>query len=167
MSEEFDVKKLMRAVIKSETENRCDLLKMEAIHRLFQELIMGKRFILVLDDLWNEDHEKWDRLKNSMRHGSKGTKVLVTTRSEKIELIMGTVAPYHFKGLLDENCYLLFQQRAFKNRKPGETSILAVIGKEIARKCKGVPLAAKALRISLALKRKDERLSVKTVNCGI
>ncbi|XP_015881560.4 putative disease resistance protein RGA4 [Ziziphus jujuba] len=161
VSEEFDVKKIMKAVVESATGNRCDLLEMETIHRRVQELMTRKRFLLVLDDVWNEDHEKWDRLKNSMRHGSVGSKVLVTTRSEKVALIMGTVSPYHLKGLSDENCWLLFQKRAFKNGKPEETSNLIAIGKEIARKCKGVPLAAKALGSSLALKRKDDWLNVR------
>nr|XP_048322648.1 putative disease resistance protein RGA3 [Ziziphus jujuba var. spinosa] len=160
VSEEFDVKKIMRAVVESATGSRCDLLEMETIHRRVQELMTRKRFLLVLDDVWNEDHEKWDRLKNSMRHGSVGSKVLVTTRSEKVALIMGTVSPYHLKCLSDENCWLLFQKRAFKNGKPEETSNLIANGKEIARKCKGVSLAAKALGSSLALKRTDDWLNV-------
>lgn len=100
----FDSKKLMRAIVESATGIRCDLDEMEAIHRHVQELIMGKRFLLVLDDVWNEDHEKWDRLENSVQHGSEGSGILVTTRSEKVALIMGTITPYHLEGLSDDNC---------------------------------------------------------------
>ncbi|KAL5543638.1 hypothetical protein UlMin_007422 [Ulmus minor] len=161
VSQVFDVKQLTRAIIESATGNRCDLLEMEAIHRCVQELIMGQKFLLVLDDVWNEDYEKWDRLKNSMRHGSEGSSILVTTRSEKVALVMGTISPYQLEGLSDDNCWLLFQQRAFMNRKQDEASRLIVIGKEIAKKCKGVPLAAKALGSSLRLKRHTEWLTVR------
>ncbi|EXB54289.1 Disease resistance protein RGA2 [Morus notabilis] len=133
VSEMFDVKKLMRAIVESATGIRCDLDEMEAIHRRVQELIMGKRFLLVLDDVRNEDHEKWDRLKNSVQHGSEGSGILVTTRSEKVALIMGTITPYHLEGLSDDNCWLLFQQRAFRNGRLDErASNLVAVGKEIA-----------------------------------
>ncbi|XP_024019563.1 putative disease resistance protein RGA3 [Morus notabilis] len=137
VSEMFDVKKLMRAIVESATGIRCDLDEMEAIHRRVQELIMGKRFLLVLDDVRNEDHEKWDRLKNSVQHGSEGSGILVTTRSEKQLLVIVSAtsiqkwktrrARFKFGGCWKRNC-----------------------------KCKGVPLAAKALGSSLPMKRQIE-----------
>jgi structure-specific endonuclease subunit SLX1 len=162
VSEEFDVKRLMRAIVESVTGNRCDLLEMETIHRRIQESIMGKRFLLVLDDVWNDDHEKWEGLKNSVRHGSEGSKILVTTRSEKVALVMGTTNPYHLEGLSDDDCWSLFEQRAFKCGKPEEGSSMLAIGKEIAKNCRGVPLAAKALGSLMGLKRRrSEWLLVK------
>ncbi|KAJ4711542.1 Disease resistance protein [Melia azedarach] len=162
VSEVFDVKRLMRAIVESVTGNRCDLEEVDTIHRRIQELIMGQRFLVALDDVWNDDHEKWDRLKNSLRHGSEGSKILVTTRSEKVALIMGSVPSYCLEGLSDDDCWSLFEQRAFKYRKPDEKSNLLAIGKEIAEKCKGVPLAAKALGSLMCLKRnRSDWLSVK------
>ncbi|XP_017975186.1 PREDICTED: putative disease resistance protein RGA3 isoform X1 [Theobroma cacao] len=162
VSEDFDVKRLMKAIIESMTGNRCDLQETESIHRRVQELIRGLRFLLVLDDVWNDDQEKWDRLKNSVRHGSVGSKILVTTRSEKVALVTGTFAPYHLEGLSDEDCWLLFEHRAFKSGRPEESSSFIAIGKEIAKKCRGVPLAAKSLGSLMYLRRKrSEWLFVK------
>ena len=42
---------------------------------------------------------------SSVRHGSEGSSILVTTRSEKVAIIMGTISPYHLEGLSDGNCF--------------------------------------------------------------
>ncbi|KAL6326902.1 hypothetical protein AAG906_012178 [Vitis piasezkii] len=135
VSEDFDVKRIMRAILESANGNTCHLQEMEVIQQRIRELVMGKRFLLVLDDVWSDDHEKWERLKNSVRHGSEGSKILVTTRSEKVALIMGTIAPYYLKGLPEDDCWSLFEQRAFKLGVPKEASIVA-IGNDIVKKCR-------------------------------
>ena len=58
-------------------------------------------------------------------------------------------------SLFEDDSWLLFKQRAFGN-KSGKRLNLVKIGKEIVRKCVGVPLAAKALG-SLMCFKKDER----------
>ncbi|RVW19734.1 putative disease resistance protein RGA4 [Vitis vinifera] len=161
VSEDFDVKRIMRAILESATGNTCHLQEMEVIQQRIRELVMGKRFLLVLDDVWSDDHDKWERLKNSVRHGSEGSKILVTTRSEKVALIMGTIAPYYLKGLPEDDCWSLFEQRAFKLGVPKEASIVA-IGNDIVKKCRGVPLAAKTLGSLMCFKReKSEWVDVK------
>ena len=54
----------------------------ETLEHLSKEL-EERRFLLVLDDVWNEDVDKWDGLKNcSLKFsGSNGSDVLVTARS--------------------------------------------------------------------------------------
>ena len=161
VSEDFDVKRIMRAILESATGNTCHLQEMEVIQQRIRELVMGKRFLLVLDDVWSDDHDKWERLKNSVRHGSEGSKILVTTRSEKVALIMGTISPYYLKGLPEDDCWSLFEQRAFKLGVPKEASIVA-IGNDIVKKCRGVPLAAKTLGSLMCFKReKSEWVDVK------
>ncbi|KAK8597014.1 hypothetical protein V6N12_065491 [Hibiscus sabdariffa] len=52
------------------------------------ELLLGKRYLLVLDDVWNEDDSEWEKLKMSLRSGAEGSRTIVTTRSKKVALIM-------------------------------------------------------------------------------
>ncbi|XP_019151302.1 PREDICTED: putative disease resistance protein RGA3 isoform X2 [Ipomoea nil] len=153
VTEGFDVKRLMKAIVESDTGSGCNLVEMEAIQRRVQELIIGKRVLLVLDDvLDDDDHEKYERLKNLIRNGVEGSKILITTRYEKVAQLMGIAPPYHLEGLSDDDCWSLFQERAYKNSKQGESSGLEQVGRQIAKKCRGVPLAAKALGSLMCVK---------------
>ncbi|KAJ4978934.1 hypothetical protein NE237_009714 [Protea cynaroides] len=67
---------------------------------------------------------------------------------------MGTFPAYHLKGLSEEDCWALFKQRAFGMGRE-ENANLVVIGKEIVKKCGGVPLTAKALGNLMRFKHKE------------
>lgn len=59
VSDDFDLKQLMVKIIKSTTsENQSDL-DLDQLQKYLREKLDGKKFLLVLDDVWNEDHEKW------------------------------------------------------------------------------------------------------------
>ncbi|KAL3348407.1 hypothetical protein AABB24_021859 [Solanum stoloniferum] len=158
VSEGFNVKRLLKAIIESGTGSSCNLVEMDVIQRRVQELILGKKFLLVLDDVWDDDHEKYERLKNLVHNGLDGSKLLVTTRNEKVALLMGTTNPYRLEGLSDGDCWSLFQELAYKNRQK-ELFALEEVGKEIAKKCRGVPLAAKALGSLMCLKNQKSEWS--------
>ncbi|XP_015089762.1 putative disease resistance protein RGA3 [Solanum pennellii] len=158
VSEGFNVKRLLKAIIESGTGSSCNLVEMDVIQRRVQELILGKKFLLVLDDVWDDDHEKYERLKNLVHSGLDGSKLLVTTRNEKVALLMGTTNPYRLEGLSDGDCWSLFQELAYKNRQK-ELLALEEVGKEIAKKCRGVPLAAKALGSLMCLKNQKSEWS--------
>nr|XP_034916735.1 uncharacterized protein LOC118050486 [Populus alba] len=49
------------------------------------------------------------------------------------------------KGICDEDCWQLFARHAFSSANSGAFSHLETFGREIARNCKGLPLAAKTL----------------------
>uniref|UniRef100_M1ACF7 NBS-LRR resistance protein n=1 Tax=Solanum tuberosum TaxID=4113 RepID=M1ACF7_SOLTU len=59
---------------------------------------------------------------------------------------MGTLQPYELSNLSQANCWLLFMQRALGHQEEINPN-LVVIGKEIVKKCGGVPLAAKTLGV--------------------
>ncbi|XP_060217434.1 putative disease resistance protein RGA3 isoform X2 [Lycium barbarum] len=158
VSEGFDVKRLLKAIIESGTGSSCNLVEMDAIQRRVQQLMLGKKCLLILDDVWDDDHEKYERLKNLVHNGLDGSKLLVTTRNEKVALLMGTTNPYHLEGLSDGDCWSLFRELAYKNRQE-ELLALEEVGKEIAKKCKGVPLAAKALGSLMCLKNQKSEWS--------
>ncbi|KAF5200067.1 Disease resistance protein rga2 [Thalictrum thalictroides] len=152
--EEFDIKRLTRAVIISISGDVCDHEDLDPLQRRLQEKLDGKRFLLVLDDVWNEDQEEWNRFKYSLRCGAKGSSIVVTTRLNTVASITGTFQPYCLNFLSEDDCWSLFKQRAFGmgNR---ETPSLVKIGKEITKKCGGVPLAAKALGGLMRFKREE------------
>ncbi|XP_020087398.1 disease resistance protein RGA2-like isoform X2 [Ananas comosus] len=159
VSTNFDMKKIAKAVI-DETEEKCnDLDNPDAVARCLVRICSQKRFLLVLDDVWNEDPDKWKELKVVFKDGKKGSKILVTTRSEKVATIMKTVEPHRVKGLSDDDCWTLFKRRAFDNGEENGYPNLVAIGQQIVKKCSGVPLAANALGSMMLFKRTEDAWS--------
>ncbi|XP_047959675.1 putative disease resistance protein RGA4 [Salvia hispanica] len=106
--------------------------------------VSGKKFLLVLDDVWTEDESKWKDLKISLQCGAAGSKILVTTRNERVAKMMGTpdndiCRPNH---LSEEECWSLLRDTSLPGKSEEECVKFEGVGKKIASKCKGLPLAA-------------------------
>ncbi|KAK2376475.1 putative disease resistance protein RGA1 [Trifolium repens] len=152
VSEAFSVKRILCSILESIKSEKCDALDLDVIQRKVQELLKDKRLLLVLDDIWNKNeelkfglsHEKWNQLKAVLSSGSKGSSCLVSTRDEVVASIMGSCQAHHLSGLSENECWLLFKQYAFGHDKEEKVELVE-IGKDIAKKCGGLPLAAQAL----------------------
>ncbi|XP_077225820.1 putative disease resistance protein RGA1 [Tasmannia lanceolata] len=157
VSQDFDVTRIVKAILESATGRSTDLTQLEAMQKKLRDIICEERFLLVLDDVWNEDREKWDSMKQIVTC-CKGSKIIVTTRNETVALMMGAlhVSLLHLTGLSDSDCWSLFESQAFVSGRSEEHPNLVAIGKDIVKKCGGVPLAAKALGSLLRLKREEE-----------
>nr|DAD29745.1 TPA_asm: hypothetical protein HUJ06_031213 [Nelumbo nucifera] len=117
VSDDFDVKKLTKEIMKCIRANiDCSNQEMEQLQADLRKELDGKRYLLVLDDVWNEDLDKWVKLRGLLTGGSVGSKILVTTWSEKVASIMGTsnIRAYHLGGLSEDECWSLFKQWAFE-----------------------------------------------------
>ncbi|CDP19689.1 unnamed protein product [Coffea canephora] len=164
VSEDFDVKRIIKALIESVEKTSTGDLALNTLQRKLQELLRGRRYLIVLDDVWNENPEEWEKLKSVLECGSKGSSIVMTTRMEKVATIMGTLQTYYLSSLSENECWSLFRQRAFGRQEAEEYPNLVVIGKEIVKKCGGVPLAAKALGGFLRFKREENEWN--SVKCS-
>ncbi|KAL3497616.1 hypothetical protein ACH5RR_040348 [Cinchona calisaya] len=77
--------------------------------------------------------------------GSKGSKIMVTTRSDVVAKVMRTSYCHHLQNLSDEYSWMLFEKIVFVDGGPTRTQALVDIGRRIVRRCGGVPLAIKAI----------------------
>ncbi|XP_014629591.3 putative disease resistance RPP13-like protein 1, partial [Glycine max] len=108
-----------------------------------------KKFLIVLDDVWIEDYENWSNLTKPFLHGKRGSKILLTTRNANVV----NVVPYHIvqvyplSKLSNEDCWLVFANHAFppSESRGEDRRALEEIGREIVKKCNGLPLAARSL----------------------
>ncbi|EHA8591259.1 disease resistance protein RGA2-like [Cocos nucifera] len=141
---EYDVAKVARKIITSATGDECSLSTMELLQRDLRKVVSGKRYLLVLDDVWNEDQAKWDELKSLLGTGGEGSRIIVTARNEQVSSIMGTLDTYLLQGLTEDDSWALFRKKAFKEGAEVPPT-LEKIGKDIVRKCEGLPLAVRAL----------------------
>ncbi|RDX85404.1 putative disease resistance protein RGA4, partial [Mucuna pruriens] len=156
VSEDSNLKRMTKAIIEAASGHTCEDLDLEPLQRKLQDLLQKKRYLLVLDDVWDDNEENWKRLKYILAYGTKGASILVTTRLLKVAAIMGTIPPHDLSILSDNDCWELFKQQVFGSNKVEQVELVAV-GKEIVKKCGGVPLAAKALGGLLRFKRREEK----------
>ncbi|KAL6319418.1 hypothetical protein AAG906_014093 [Vitis piasezkii] len=137
VSDEFDVKKLVKEILKEikGDENYSDF-SLQQLQSPLRNALDGEKFLLVLDDVWNTDREKWLELKDLLMDRANGSKILVTTRKKAVASIMGTFPMQELRGL--------------SLRIDGEDEQhpnLLKIGDQIIEKCAGVPLAVRKWRI--------------------
>ncbi|XP_027337009.1 putative disease resistance protein RGA3 [Abrus precatorius] len=145
VSDNFDVKTILKKILESITDGQRQDQSLEKLQKELRESLSGKKYLLVLDDIWNDSHDKWVELRKYLMCGGQDSKILVTTRSENVAKAITARASYSLKGLTDEASWSLLKSIAFEDDFKGVNQNLESMGKEIAKKCKGVPLAVKTL----------------------
>ncbi|XP_047339457.1 putative disease resistance protein RGA4 [Impatiens glandulifera] len=145
VSDEFDIKVVIKSILEKKGANNETSL--EDLQKKVRGELGGKRYLIVLDDIWNENEEAWAKLRSILDCGSNGAFILTTTRKPNVAEIMKTIKSFELQSLSEDDCWLLIKERAFEDGKPKckYGSNLINISKEIARKCKGVPLVAMTL----------------------
>ncbi|PVH37186.1 hypothetical protein PAHAL_6G266100 [Panicum hallii] len=144
----LDACPIVKSIIELATEGRCDLPDtFELLQGRLQQEIGRRRYLLILDDVWNEEQPKWEEdlkplLCSSI--GGSGSIILVTSRSQKVACIMGTLPPYELSCLSEDDSWELFSMKAF-SKGVQEQAELAAAGRRIVDKCKGLPLALKIM----------------------
>ncbi|XP_021805770.1 disease resistance protein RGA2-like [Prunus avium] len=156
---DFELTRLTRLILGSASNTVIsDKLTQDILQGRLREALKDKKFLLVLDDVWNDDALKWSQLRDLVTEGAKsGSKILVTTRNISVASIMGTIPTnINLEFLSFEECLSLFVECAFKEGHDKQYPNLFEMGKDIVRKCRGVPLAVKTLGSQLYSKT-DER----------
>ncbi|XP_015384336.1 putative disease resistance protein RGA3 [Citrus sinensis] len=156
VSDPFDEFRIAKAIVEDLGGSVRDLGEFNSLIKHIHESISGKRFLLVLDDVWTEDYNKWEPFRYSLMNGLHGSKILVTTRKETVAHMMESADVISIKELSEQECLSLFKRFAFANRPLSECEKLEEISRKIVGKCKGLPLAAKTLGSLLRFKRNRE-----------
>ncbi|KAG6639601.1 hypothetical protein CIPAW_10G112000 [Carya illinoinensis] len=101
---------------------------------------LDKRFLLVLDNVWNENRNKWVELIDLLNEGSHGSVIVAM----HIKLYQKKI-----------KCLSLFVKCVFKEAEDKQHPNLILIADEIVEKYKGVPLAMKSLVGQLYSKKQE------------
>ncbi|XP_058743431.1 putative disease resistance protein RGA3 [Vicia villosa] len=147
VSENFDIKTILKNILESLLNGKVDEnLSLDNLQSNLRQNLSGSKYLLVLDDIWNESHQKWIELRTYLMCGAEDSKILVTTRSKTVAQTMGVCDPYVLNGLTSEESWgLLKNIVTYGNEVEVVNQTLESIGKKIAEKCSGVPLAIRTL----------------------
>ncbi|XVF37525.1 hypothetical protein REPUB_Repub20aG0016200 [Reevesia pubescens] len=176
VSDDFSHQKILGGMLESLDRTTGGMRNIDAILQNLQKEFKDKSFLLILDDVWNEDCQKWRELKSrlskindnagelSLQKKDNENAIVVTTRSQDVASIVET-SPYHrhlLEKLSNEECWSIIKERACRKGGALISLDLEDIGKGIAEKCGGVPLLASVLGGTLGLTmEKEEWLAIK------
>ncbi|XP_039171537.1 putative disease resistance protein RGA4 [Eucalyptus grandis] len=153
VSNDFDMKKIVKNIIACVEKKEPIEGAMERLQRELRGAIDGKRYLLVLDDLWTIEPETWLSFKTLLVGGAKGSKILITTRLPLVAKITGATSPHFLEGLSESTSFDLLKQMACCNEEELQDPDMLAIGKDIVRKCCGVPLIVRTVGSLLFFKK--------------
>lgn len=168
VSTNFKVEDIVRKMLRECTPNYDVLgnLTVNELQKKLGEVLAGKKFLLVLDDMWNDNRREWLKLQGFLVHGAKGSKILVTARSPLVARTMAKA--FHLLGGLPEDESLcLLMRMAMKQEQEWKNQNLELIAREILKKCAGVPLAITTIGRLLLFSRNTEEEWLKFKNIDL
>ncbi|KAK3002850.1 hypothetical protein RJ639_019912 [Escallonia herrerae] len=112
VSDEFDEFAITERIYKAISSERCEFKDLNMVQVKLREIISNKKFLLILDDVWNENYGKWDVLSRPFQAGAPGSTVIVTTRNVSVASIMRSVPDYHLQQLGDEEIFSILAHHA-------------------------------------------------------
>ncbi|KAL9992489.1 putative P-loop containing nucleoside triphosphate hydrolase, leucine-rich repeat domain superfamily [Helianthus debilis subsp. tardiflorus] len=100
----------------------------------------GEKYLILLDDIWTK--HAWDELKMAFPSNENDSWILITCRNKNVAIHANTSLrdPYQLRFLTDEESWELLEKRVFPKGTRCSTD-LENLGKQIARKCYGLPFA--------------------------
>ncbi|XVF82120.1 hypothetical protein PTKIN_Ptkin16aG0019300 [Pterospermum kingtungense] len=143
---QFDVYRITREILVAFTGySSFGEFGLDMLQRKLKETLDGKRFLLVLDDVWNEDTSKWEALRSSLESGYSGSKIFVTTRMAIVADVIGCSTRYLLRPLTMEDCWSILGNSAFAGRDRSEVKAVDDVGRKIVEKCGGLPFIAREI----------------------
>nr|XP_033509296.1 putative late blight resistance protein homolog R1B-12 [Nicotiana tomentosiformis] len=141
---------LLREIHSQVSKNKVD--KDDELAHMLKKSLMGRRYLIVLDDMW--DVKAWDDLRLSFPNDENGSRIIVTTRLEEVsKQVKQHTDPYSLPFLTQEKSCQLLQKKVFQQEDcPPE---LQDVSLEVAKTCKGLPLVV-VLAAGIIKKKKME-----------
>ncbi|KAG1347317.1 disease resistance protein RGA2-like [Cocos nucifera] len=173
VSDNFDVKRISKELVYGESSKEQELvyesvyahrddISLDGILRRLKYATRNQRFLLVLDDVWDETGSAWEKLRSVLTSGAKGSMVLVTTQSPVVAKVMGTMDPIELNCLQEDDYRRLFEHCAFGDQilEEERRERLQAIGRKISEKLHGLPLAGRVLGSLLKTKLDEDHWKI-------
>lgn len=93
ISDDFDVKHVTKTIVQSIMGKTVDINDLDMLQVLLKEELSGKKFFIVMDDVWEEDYDNWTKLCLPFHAAASGSKIVVTTRNDRVSKMIVPVQP--------------------------------------------------------------------------
>ncbi|GLT61446.1 hypothetical protein SLA2020_341510 [Shorea laevis] len=153
VSEGFNYQIILREMSEHFSCTPWKSLRWKSINALLEDLakiLENKTFLLILDDVWNEDPDKGEHISSCLLKilNTTGSSIVITTRSGKVASAMESIPMqrYEMERLSDDVCWLIIKEKFLRSStKTSMTPDLEAVGQDIAKKCGGLPLVASVI----------------------
>ncbi|XP_062182273.1 putative disease resistance protein RGA1 isoform X2 [Phragmites australis] len=155
VSQELDDAKLVEKMFEAIAGEKSERRPLQHMSKTILDKLIGKRYLLVLDDVWTEDRIQWEQIMVHLKSGTSGSRILITTRSRRVAEAVESADLHNLQFLSEIDSWQVFEQ-SFGMAAKGLDSEFLEVGKDIVKKCGGVPLAIKVLAAALRSKERIE-----------
>ncbi|XP_034679347.1 putative disease resistance protein RGA4 isoform X2 [Vitis riparia] len=146
--EGFGESALLKKLSKSKTDEgdkSSQSLSLDDLKNELHKQISQKKYLLVLDDVWNNENENWEKVRTLLEVGAKGSKIVVTTRNAEVSFMGNNTVHIKLEGLDKDESWNLFSNITFGGQTNTVNPEIIKVGKEIVNMCNGVPLIINTL----------------------
>ncbi|XP_071912852.1 putative late blight resistance protein homolog R1A-3 [Coffea arabica] len=145
---------LVQLLCSSSSKSSDEYLEMDEndLTNKLRQVLLRSRYLLFLDDLW--DVEAWNLLEKSLPNDANGSRILFTSRYQHLSLhFKPNSEPHYLRHLTDKESWTLLRRKLFGTEDC--PAALSEVGSQIAKLCRGLPLAVVLVAGILATTAKD------------
>ncbi|XP_071929954.1 putative disease resistance protein RGA3 [Coffea arabica] len=157
-----NILELFKMILESSTGKKAEVDNRQVIVDGIETELKEKRYLLVLDDLWNHQQRLLDDFFTTLKafEAKKGSWCLVTTRLQEVATTLSGLPQINFTRhelgkLCNDDCWSIINKWVNVGEEVPED-----IRKQVLRRCDGLPLAATLIGGLLSKKRKEDWLSI-------
>ncbi|XP_015168988.1 putative late blight resistance protein homolog R1A-3 [Solanum tuberosum] len=137
ISQTYNRRELLQVIFSQVIGSKDNGDKDDVLAKLLRRSLMSKRYLIVLDDMW--DCMAWDDLRLCFPDDGNRSRIVITTRLEKVGAhVMHHIDPYFLPFLTPEESCQLLQKKVFQQE--GCPPELQNVSLALAKRCKGLPL---------------------------
>ncbi|XP_027158651.1 putative disease resistance protein RGA3 [Coffea eugenioides] len=165
VSKKVPIEELFKLILVQLMKEKVDVDDRNVIVGEIQNQLGGKKYFLVLDDVWDDNQALWEDFFNTLKglNPTNGSWCLVTTRPGPVaqcvsRVLMMENEAYRLGRLPDDLCWSILKEKVVGGGEvPDE---LKAIKERVIKRCDGLPLAASVIGGLLSLHGKEEWRSI-------
>ncbi|TVU04134.1 hypothetical protein EJB05_50298, partial [Eragrostis curvula] len=154
VSTSFRLGDIFRDMLEQITGDRpSDAKSLKSLQKELKQKLVGRRFLLVLDDVWvnNKNRKELEVLHDVLDSGKSGSGVLVTSQREDAARALGAQELIAIPDLEEEQYFSMFMRHALRDTGSIDDREHIEIGRKIVKKLHRSPIAAVTVAAQLGM----------------